>query len=581
MRSLLLPVLLLLNGVAQAATTHDDLLVHFAKDRSELAAEAIAEIDDFLTRCTLNGEYRFTVHGHTDSDGSARYNDALSSARALAVQRYLLARGVAVESVQVERSGETQPLESNTAEDGMAVNRRVRITFERTYYVNTDELRNTLTAGTVQHFEIDASQPATVTGSAGTRIDFEANSFVDAKGRRVSGPVTVELTEALGHQAMIGHRLSTRSGGQILETGGMMRVTATSSAGDLLQLAPTSPMQVVLPNDAAQQGMQLFLSTDGSDWSTTSQPMQVKQVRQWIEPRRPYIPDRHFKAPLYREDKKGMPVKPSPPFLKAPPVLPDRADFKPRRSFFSFIWPERGQKETEARYQIALRAYEKRMEEHVRKQMAFDEEVRTYPERMERYQQRKVAWDTQKAQEHTRWIDEVYLPAHARHYASNADRRQLRDSLMTSWRSERDAKFSAYMAESDESGTADMNGMRAYFFTATQLGWINCDRFYDVAPREQHYVVARGSAPDRTEAFLIFTEMACMLQLDKRDDGSWRSEKVSKSEPAVLFAYAVVDGRPHVCHEPVVPGRKVEFNFKPSSYAEIAMLLQRFGQRAS
>ncbi|HPF90551.1 MAG TPA: hypothetical protein PLL57_07825 [Flavobacteriales bacterium] len=51
MRQLLLPVLLLLHVEAYTATTNEQLLVHFAKDRSELTAEAIAALDTFLDRC--------------------------------------------------------------------------------------------------------------------------------------------------------------------------------------------------------------------------------------------------------------------------------------------------------------------------------------------------------------------------------------------------------------------------------------------------------------------------------------------------------------------------------------------------
>ncbi|MCB0767355.1 MAG: hypothetical protein KDB95_09145, partial [Flavobacteriales bacterium] len=71
-----------------------------------------------------------------------------------------------------------------------------------------------------------------------------------------------------------------------------------------------------------------------------------------------------------------------------------------------------------------------------------------------------------------------------------------------------------------------------------------------------------------------------MMRLTERQDGSWRSDRVSRKEPAVVFAYAVVDGRPQVCHEAVVPGQRVELRFKPSSYAEISTLLHRFGQRS-
>lgn len=580
MRHLLLPVLFLLHPAARAATTNEELLVHFAKDRSELTPEAVTMLNTFMDRCTLNGEYRFTVHGHTDSDGSVAYNDALSSARADVVVQYLVAHGVPTDLVHVQRSGEREPVESNAHERGMAVNRRVRITFERTYYGSVDELRAALTAGSVQRFEIDAGKQTSICGASGTRIDLPAHAFVDPHGRRISGTVAVELTEALEHQAMIGHRLSTRSGGRMLETGGMMQVLATNSNGEVLRLAADSPMLVSMPSSDPQKDMELFLSPDGADWTSTAQPMQVQLAPQWVEPRAPMVLDCRFKAPVYIEDRKGMPLKPSPPFLKRPPILPIRSDFTPRRTFFSFLWPARGEQEAEARYQRALADHGRRMVRFERQQRAFEEEVRNYPVRIERYRERKAAWDAKKEEEHARWIEEVYMPAYERHHANNADRRQLRDSLMAVWRKERDAQFTEYMAASDQRGTAEMDVVRSYLFTTNRLGWINCDRFYDVAPADQGVVVAQGDAPLGSEVYLIFTEMASMMRLTERQDGSWRSDKVSRKEPAVVFAYAVVDGRPQLSHEVVVPGQRTELRFKPSSYAEISNLLHRIGQNA-
>jgi len=580
MRQLLLPVLLLLHVEAYTATTNEQLLVHFAKDRSELTAEAIAALDTFLDRCPLNGEYRFTVHGHTDSDGSLAYNDALSAARADVVHQYLTAHGVPGDLIHMERSGERHPLESNTNERGMAANRRVRITFERTYYGSLSELRSALTAGTVQRFEIDPGKQTSICGTAGTRIEFAPHAFVDAHGRRVDAPVIVELTEALGPQAWVGHQLSTRSGGRMLETGGMMQVTAMNRNGELLRLAADLPMQVSLPAGDPQDGMELFLSADGSDWSATSQPMEVSTGPQWVEPRAPVVLDRRFKPPVYTEDRTGMPLKPSPPFLKRPPILPIRSDFTPRRTFLSFLWPARGEQESEARYQRALEMHEKRMVRFERQQRAFEEEVRSYPARLEQYALRKAAWDARKEEEHARWIEEVYLPAHDRHYASNADRRQLRDSLMAAWRGERDARFTEYMATSDRGGSAATSDLHSYLFSTNRLGWINCDRFLDVPPTEQEAVIAQGDVPVGAEVYLVFTEIASIMRMSERQDGSWRSDKVSRKEPAVVFAYAVVDGRPQLCHEAVVPGQRTTLRFKPSGYAEISDLLHRSGRKA-
>ena len=67
------------------------------------------------------------VYGHTDSDGSDSYNQGLSERRARSVADYLTSHGVQSARIATRGFGETQPIASNTTEEGKASNRRVEI----------------------------------------------------------------------------------------------------------------------------------------------------------------------------------------------------------------------------------------------------------------------------------------------------------------------------------------------------------------------------------------------------------------------------------------------------------------------
>lgn len=67
------------------------------------------------------------VYGHTDSTGSAQYNQALSERRADAVADYLVSRGVESARLETLGYGLTQPIASNDTPEGRAENRRVEI----------------------------------------------------------------------------------------------------------------------------------------------------------------------------------------------------------------------------------------------------------------------------------------------------------------------------------------------------------------------------------------------------------------------------------------------------------------------
>lgn len=68
------------------------------------------------------------VAGHTDSTGSADYNQQLSERRANAVAQYLEGQGLATNRVVTVGAGETRPVADNSTPVGRQANRRVELT---------------------------------------------------------------------------------------------------------------------------------------------------------------------------------------------------------------------------------------------------------------------------------------------------------------------------------------------------------------------------------------------------------------------------------------------------------------------
>jgi outer membrane protein OmpA-like peptidoglycan-associated protein len=65
--------------------------------------------------------------GHTDSVGTAQYNQSLSERRARSVGNYLILKGVPSARVEVTGRGESEPVQSNDTDAGRAANRRVEV----------------------------------------------------------------------------------------------------------------------------------------------------------------------------------------------------------------------------------------------------------------------------------------------------------------------------------------------------------------------------------------------------------------------------------------------------------------------
>jgi len=70
---------------------------------------------------------KFSIEGHTDSDGSDKFNQKLSEERATAVMNGLIERGVNVNNLVSKGFGETMPVPSNKTAKGKAENRRTEI----------------------------------------------------------------------------------------------------------------------------------------------------------------------------------------------------------------------------------------------------------------------------------------------------------------------------------------------------------------------------------------------------------------------------------------------------------------------
>jgi outer membrane protein OmpA-like peptidoglycan-associated protein len=108
----------------------DDILSS-AQVRFETASVRIGagngELLDIVARAAASCPGTLLIEGHTDSDGGAAYNAALSRRRAEAVRLALVERGVPAERLSVAGYGEGRPIASNDTAVGRERNRRIEM----------------------------------------------------------------------------------------------------------------------------------------------------------------------------------------------------------------------------------------------------------------------------------------------------------------------------------------------------------------------------------------------------------------------------------------------------------------------
>ncbi len=103
--------------------------VLFATGKGTIDPQSYALLDEAAQAMKDHPEVkRVRVEGHTDSKGSAAVNKRLSKARANAVMKYLVEKGVEPERLVAQGYGPSRPIASNRTAQGRDANRRVELT---------------------------------------------------------------------------------------------------------------------------------------------------------------------------------------------------------------------------------------------------------------------------------------------------------------------------------------------------------------------------------------------------------------------------------------------------------------------
>ena len=102
-------------------------LINFDVNSARILPGSYPLLDEFgkALKSGLAGQ-SFMVAGHTDSAGTAPYNQDLSVRRANSVADYLMAHhGIELSRLTLKGYGETKPIAANDNEKGRSLNRRV------------------------------------------------------------------------------------------------------------------------------------------------------------------------------------------------------------------------------------------------------------------------------------------------------------------------------------------------------------------------------------------------------------------------------------------------------------------------
>jgi hypothetical protein len=256
---------------------YQSLSIYFDKDKDHLTESAIEVLETIPEGSVVR------LVGHTDSDGSDNYNVDLSLRRVSSAKKYLVGNGFPEHMVQKDYCGEFDPINENKGEPEMRWNRRVEILYRCP----------------LAHEWVPAQTHKFLNG-AGTEIYGEQGSIVIIPPNAFDVPenaiVQFNLREFYALEDIIKVGLNTNSDRGMLETAGMMHLEAFAGGEELELQKPIDLGFTGIVEARTEDGYQLFnmtydegmdpvwvaqssfteevaskeLSTNSNDWTTAA-----------------------------------------------------------------------------------------------------------------------------------------------------------------------------------------------------------------------------------------------------------------------------------------------------------------------
>ena len=121
--------------VSSAVTRVEDKVgtkVYFAYDSARLTHKARKALKKDVVKELKNSKAKILIEGHCDERGTNKYNLALGKARANAVKKFLVRKGIKSSRIKTVSYGELRPVDTGHNEESWAKNRRaVTITLKK------------------------------------------------------------------------------------------------------------------------------------------------------------------------------------------------------------------------------------------------------------------------------------------------------------------------------------------------------------------------------------------------------------------------------------------------------------------
>jgi hypothetical protein len=411
-------------------------------------------------------------------------------------------------------------------------------------------------------FSVDIKRDTTLYCHEGTTLFIPANSFESVSGIAINTNVDVLVQEFYSFADIIGNKLTTGSGWRPLITGGMLNISASAN-GQAVKMKAGAAMDVKMPaRTSFHPGMRLFtgevvnkssLSANSNTPVFNDSSFFKGAVVNWL--------DRGQQQFFLKEDKKMVLVF----NLMDNPYATERNAKKELTGKFMIPYACKLTKE-EMKAELEKRYGNKYKEIKVRREWgAISGKYRNNPA------------DIKKDWRATDLVgDSIYIPLTM---ASKLGLISQEDSI------DYEHLFAAQFAEIAQRKTAYNDFLQiknAYSFSITNLGWISCDRFYDLSRSQlTNFTIDPGRDFEHTytQAIVIFEKENAALPGYWREGGKIYFYQLPIGEEVNIVCIGAKNGKAYSAIQKVkvAAGVVPVLSFKETTPEQFKKELSAFG----
>ena len=405
------------------------------------------------------------------------------------------------------------------------------------------EIKSVLSPKT-ENFEIKANEESILKGKKGTSVYIPANAFQFEDGTEPKEPITIKLKECFSLTDMIFENLQTISGDRILETNGMIYVNAEVN-GKKLSLKKGKAFVVGFPKNGLDKEMDLFYEFKLND-----------SLKTWI-------PDyKFFETKSTQEANVEID---SLDLLEADIAYEIEYPIEMTEDLYDYGFWSLGS--TATFFELRLKGSDETIIDYMENPSNVDsivalkfnrnnwtasfdfninKEGLMYNFRPESHSERKQNDEALKlAKEFLKSAPAFDIESYDRkvkndwdYYLSISGRRSI------NWNRFKQKFRNQY---SNLTNTAiqqiDPNTLEYYMFSATEMGWINCDRFWEIEDSDKTDFIVKTNNPNDTKIQIIFKDIKSIMT-GTYENGVLVFKNIPKGKEVKVIGISYINGKP-------------------------------------